>query len=406
MIVIKHRKSSDVVLLRIDASKLDGHDLTGAYLLGAEMAGQRARWVILREANLRKADLRAADLREADLRGAVLRGADLRGADLSRASLVDADLRAADLRRADLRGADLSRAMLFEADLTDVRCDSRTQWPAGDGWGVVARPAVHQESVLQRAGTNSYYVSARRRALQWGVASASYRHHAVRMSTGVAGRMAGAALAALVLVAAASSLELVHGSRAKGHLNGAPTMATRAPMEPFEVLPEPARAPVLPRRQIVRVQPRHPLVVRKPDSPRSSPRRNVRVARARVAGVRIARSDHPRSDRMASLARDHQPVIERRYGRDGAAGERTGNVRLASYTASRPRPNAATRVIVVDVPSPVEQPTVERVAVVPVRPQPRWEPRAGKVPEAWGNQDFHYGSGYDIYTMHLGRRQE
>lgn len=407
MIVIRHRKSSDVVLMRIDASGLDDRDLSGAYLLGAGMAGLRARRVVLREANLRNADLRATDLTAADLSGAVLRGADFRGADLSGASLAGADLRAANLCRADLRGADLTRAMLFEADLTDVRCDFRTQWPAGADWGVVARPAEHPETVLQRAGANSYYQSVRRRALEWRVgASSAYRQHGVRMATGVAGRMAGAALAALLLVTVASSLGVIHGARARRPSDGTPQVATRVPLEPSETQTDPAQILVRPETHVVLAQPRHPVVVRKRELPRSSPRGGAHVARAHVARERIARSDQPRSNRPVLLSSHHRNMVEGRYITAGRAGGRAANVWLAAYTPSRARPRGVARVTGVQVPTPVEQPTVARVAVTPVRPQTRWEPRAGRVPVAWGNPEFHYGSGYDIYTMHLDRRQE
>jgi hypothetical protein len=63
----------------------------------------------------------------------------------------------------------------------------------------------------------------------------------------------------------------------------------------------------------------------------------------------------------------------------------------------------------------VESPAVEPAitAVTPATPvvtpplkktASRFEPRPRKIAEAWGNRDFHYGSGYDIYTMHLGSR--
>lgn len=66
---------------------------------------------------------------------------------------------------------------------------------------------------------------------------------------------------------------------------------------------------------------------------------------------------------------------------------------------------------------PKESPAVEPVvaatpvAAAPVspplaRPSSLPEPRQRKMAEAFGNREFHYGSGYDIYTMHLGRQSE
>jgi hypothetical protein len=55
---------------------------------------------------------------------------------------------------------------------------------------------------------------------------------------------------------------------------------------------------------------------------------------------------------------------------------------------------------------PTAPDTEVRVASAQVRPSARLGARPSKVPEAWGNPGFHYGSGYDIYTMHVGRRPE
>jgi hypothetical protein len=411
MIVIKHRKSSDVVLLRIDASQLDDRDLTGAYLLGAAMAGLRARGILLREANLRNADLRAADLRGADLRGAVLRGADLRGADLSGVSLADADLRAADLRGADLRGADLSRAMLFEADLAEIRCDLATQWPAGDAWGVVARPAMQPETLWERAGVHPYYLSAQRQALQWRVAYAasSSRRPNLLTPNSVAGRLAGAVLTVALMVAAAWSLDTNYGVRAKRRLDGAPTLATRSPVEaPVST------APVAPRRPATTARKSHPPVLsgHRASVPKQMALRKPLPAQVRVAQAvplgqeHMSRGEGHRTTRTVVFVTRHRSGGEARYGRGGSTGGNSSNVRLAAYTSQRVRPRASVRPVAAEAPPAAEQPTEERVAVVPVRPQSRVGLRPAKVQEAWGNSEFHYGSGYDIYTMHLGRRSE
>jgi uncharacterized protein YjbI with pentapeptide repeats len=106
MVTIKHRRSPDVILLRVGTATLDGWDLSEAYLRGANMAGLSCVGTLFR----------GASLREASLRDAPLRGADLRDADL---------------RGADLRGADLAAARLEGADLTDALVDGHTRWPDG-----------------------------------------------------------------------------------------------------------------------------------------------------------------------------------------------------------------------------------------------------------------------------------
>jgi hypothetical protein len=96
IIEITHRRSKDVILIRLETDTLVGADLSGAFLLGAEMTGMRCTGACFRDAKM----LRAC-LREADLSGADFRGADLRG------------------------------AILTGADLTGSMYDSRTRWPGG-----------------------------------------------------------------------------------------------------------------------------------------------------------------------------------------------------------------------------------------------------------------------------------
>lgn len=96
IIEITHRRSKDVILVRLEMDTLVAADLSGAFLLGAEMTGMRCTGACFREARLMR-----ACLREADLAGADLRGADLRG------------------------------AVLTGADLTGALYDSRTRWPSG-----------------------------------------------------------------------------------------------------------------------------------------------------------------------------------------------------------------------------------------------------------------------------------
>src|SRR5207248_11344367 len=92
MIVIRHKKCKDVILLRVNSPTLEGMDLSEAYLPGAHMVRLRCNRVQFRETCLRTADLRGASLRGADLTNANLREADLRGADLQDACLAGAVL--------------------------------------------------------------------------------------------------------------------------------------------------------------------------------------------------------------------------------------------------------------------------------------------------------------------------
>jgi hypothetical protein len=106
MIRIPHKRSSDVILLKVDADTLEDMDLQEAYLAGARMAGLRCA--------------------RADLRGASLQGADLRDVDLSDAKLSSCDLRSADLRGTDLTGADLTASRV-----TGATYSAATRWPDG-----------------------------------------------------------------------------------------------------------------------------------------------------------------------------------------------------------------------------------------------------------------------------------
>ncbi|MGV3722636.1 MAG: pentapeptide repeat-containing protein [Actinomycetota bacterium] len=95
IIEINHRRSKDVILLRVEADTLVGAELSGALLLGADLTGMRCT------------------------------GANFRDARMMRACLIEADLATADLRGADLRGA-----TLLGVDLTGARYDDSTRWPA------------------------------------------------------------------------------------------------------------------------------------------------------------------------------------------------------------------------------------------------------------------------------------
>lgn len=83
IIEITHRRSKDVILVRLEIDTLVGANLSGAFLLGAEMTGMQCTGACFRNARLMRACLREADLSGTDLRGADLRGAILTGADLT-----------------------------------------------------------------------------------------------------------------------------------------------------------------------------------------------------------------------------------------------------------------------------------------------------------------------------------
>lgn len=83
IIEIHHRRSRDVILVRVEADTLQAADLSGALLLGADLTGMRCTGASFRHARLMRACLIEADLAAADFCGADLRGADLRGADLT-----------------------------------------------------------------------------------------------------------------------------------------------------------------------------------------------------------------------------------------------------------------------------------------------------------------------------------
>lgn len=407
MIVIKHRKSADVVLLRVNARRLDDQDLTGAYLLGADMAGLRGRRLILREASLRNASLRGADLRGAVLQGAVLRGADLRNCNLSDARLAEADLRGADLRGADLRGADLSRSMLFEANLAGVRCDQRTCWPQGECWGLLARPAVSEPA---GAWSPAEFVAD---AQQWVVRGlAAHRFVPTRQPQaapllGRAYRLVGVGLALALVAAVTADLHSRRNSASVPPVR-LPRMAAQVSQpEPPEStkprirqVPTPARhsaPPAAPRleRRPRRAHPRAAAV--EPHRLAAAHVAPAPVTRSQVAGLRLAqRSTTGNSTPAAPAAGSGTESTQHAWG--GTA--RAGRVLQAAYmTPPRRQGNPMTERV---APSPEPGPPVEVAAGETPRPKSRSEARRKSPAVAWGNSEFHYGSGYDIYSMHLG----
>lgn len=394
MIIIKHRKSADVVLLRVDALQLDDRDLAGAYLRGAGMAGLSARRALLREANLRDADLRATDLSGADLSDAVLRNADLRDADLSAVVFADADLRGADLSRANLCGANLSRAQLFEANLTGVRCDAQTVWPVGEAWGGLAQPAVGSVEPVPQLSRDARSSSA----WPWLLAQSGMQAlGGGRSSRSRAAGLGAAALALALLVAAVADHRSDRRTRTVSRPAPSPRVVARAPIStplvpPVKVAPPKPQAPAT-----------RPLV--------AQPRAAMPQAPQPVSPVRVTRSESKRPVRVARQAAPSRPSSEVTSSGGSSARVRAPHqlVTFNSPPARTRRPVTSAAIPVAQ--TPVEGPAVEPtrtppVAAAPARPTSRPEPRSRKLAEAWGNREFHYGSGYDLYSMHLDRRPE
>ena len=340
MIVIKHRTSPDVILLRVESDTLDGFDLSEAYLPGAVLAGTRCRGTLFRDATLKKADLRGIDLQGADLFGANLARADLTGANLAEALLEGADFTGACLREADVRGADFSGARLSLADLTDVLCDARTQWP------IDLEDAPQPAPAAGAPGPTSA-LPARPAAAGWW---------SCRVVSRISLAAAAAATAFLVFVAFTDLTT-------DRHYQGAPPKAAAIPSR------------VAPARSV-----------------RKSPKRLVSHSpRPVLRPQRIARAEpRPRAARRSW-------------------NSRTAGVRLVSQAAHAPKPTRSRpRVILVahTAAAPRRQPVAEPVNKVAVeRPEPPrlpFEPITPRGPKlAWGNRDFHYGSGYDIYRMRV-----
>lgn len=433
MIVIKHRKSPDVVLLRINASRLDDRDLTGAYLLGARMVGLRGHRVVLHGATLRNAELCGADFEGANLKSADLRSANLQGINLANATLTEADLRGANLRRADLRGADLSRAMLFEADLAEVRCDAGTRWPEGDAWGLLAGAPRANESSVMRQKMEVWCADAQQRLAHWTASSRPEGSQSSRPVTllGPTLRLATAGMAMTLLVAALADMDVDLGAKSAHQEAPAPAVVVQ--------LPKPAQS------NPNRVSGSTPAAVQKPE-PRAAfpppairtasrdehPARKVhaRIARARVfhalpADPHPTRSITPRLARAEQPASQDQPVLRPQQGSAGSWRGYSGRVVLAAARnpvrqrvrpmpeltevgqpeQSQARPAAEPTKVVQTQPTPT--PTVaEQSTDVTPRPKRRQQANTRSGPLAWGNRDFHYGSGYDIYSMHLNDEAE
>lgn len=383
MVEVKHRNSPDVLLLRVDQPNLDGADLSEAYLACAEMQGLRCRRASFRAANLREADLRHADLAGADFSEARLRRADLRNATLHAACLVRADLTGANLAGADLCGADLSHAILFDADLSAVRYDDETLWPEGAVY-VIGPPAAPAPPPPFFVG---WARGARARTEAWGRTGHRWaRRHGVS----VGALAAACAAAALVggLAGAQFFPRTVAGPVQVVRQLSPPRLSAAPPVEvrPGRTRPARAHARLRPRPAPVRVAVREV-----PSRPSAAPRRHVRRDG-------IARAPQPhRSARRQWLAAVPRPPQRFRTRVAGARLAQRSTRHLVTARVSPPPRASRPPLILASYSSPQPPP-----APAPRRRRARRRDfRRGMVQVAWGNPGFHYGSGYDIYRMHL-----
>ena len=392
MINLKHRTSPDVILLQVDSPTLEGQDLSEAYLRRVAMAGMRCRAVDLRRADLRGADLRGTDLRNALLAGARLCEADLRRANLAGAGLAGADLRGCNLRRADLRGADLRDANLEGARLLGVRWDRNTRWPDGftATWRVIGAPG------------------SRWLLIDWPASDRSDQPRRPAFA---------AALATLTVIAMAGVAALSEATleRAVRRLptTVSPVVRSRppAPSRQARHIPKPAPTlwksprPLPPSENVTAPRP----AKREGDPPApataGAPRRMV--AAPVVRPVPAVKSPARRRRKTADPGPKPTVTPARSGGVRLAAypGARGGSVRRASLelreraTVESPPPPAAPAEAA-PIPERSPNPEARPAPTVVVVRLPGSEPRT--VRRAWGNEEFHYGSGYDIYTMRRG----
>lgn len=379
MLEVKHRNSPDVILLRVDEPTLDGADLSEAWLACAVMQNLRCRQTSFRGANLRAADLRQTDLSRSDFTGANLRGADLRNAILDAACLSGADLTGADLAGADVRGADFSDAVLLDTDLSGIRHDAETRWPEGTASGLAPSAAPPAPPAVFAAWARS----ARSSADAWGRRYGRWaRRHTVSLP-GLAGWCAAAAL-----------LGVLVGERVSSPPGGTSLQVAR--QEPAPQLSPAARPPAGHRNKASDRKPltnparRVPPRVSAPEARASAAPRLV-VWR-RVSSARLAR----REDASARVR-----ALTRAASRKLRFHTRIAGARLKYREAPRrKRPEAL-------VAERHTRPTIV-LAGSSAPPAPLQAPRMAArirrspaVQVAWGNVGFHYGSGYDIYGMHL-----
>lgn len=383
MIVIKHRRCRDVILLQVKARRLQGHDFSGAFLVQAALSGASCVGARFPGANLREADFRDADLRDTILCGANLRGADL--------------------YNADLRGADLRGANLEDANLVGVVHDRRTRWP--EGW--IPEPSAAPSRRWERTLPATWAERVGTRVREWG-------------------RPVGTGWAALPV----NRLAVLHGSNmARANRSGAPWISALVLASGMVV----AAAAILnqratPPRQNVAQAPAV-IVVPRPSRPvdasRMPHRKEIRIAPPRQAAIVVPKRSRPRRTLLARhtprhLWREMAEAPHHRVARRAVrvARREAGPTRMArAVAAGQPASATSERSFVGRVPAspsrrvllteytpveqnlPAEQPT--RGAVRKPCKRRHDEPAKPRMVEAWGNPGFHYGSGYDMYEMHL-----
>jgi hypothetical protein len=193
-----------------------------------------------------------------------------------------------------------------------------------------------------------------------------------------------------------------------------PRMAAQvSPPEPMETpeprtrpVPNPTRQPEHPtaphfERRLHRAHPRQHLV--EPQRLTATHAPPAPKTRARVAGLRLAQRSTTGSSAPAVTPAAPAGIRVASTHRVAGSATRTGRVLPASYAGPpRPQKNPVTRPVTPSpAPAPAVAPPVEVAAVEPPRPKARPEARRKPAALAWGNPEFHYGSGYDIYSMHL-----
>ncbi|MCC2672230.1 MAG: pentapeptide repeat protein [Armatimonadetes bacterium] len=421
MLTIKHRTSPDVVLLQMEAHTLEGQDLTGAELSGGALSGVNCRGTVFQGAVLRGANLRGAVLERANLSGADLTEADLRDADLTNAVLLRANLSGADLRGADVRGADFFGALLSGAELKGVLCDEHTRWPPGmkncPTPPARPRPTGARPTANGSAGGAGFQPVEPRNS-DGSVTEADKTPAPVpwwnrgpqdpRWSA-----LAGAAVLVSVL-AFVSTSELPLGKRRTRPPRAA--QATVVPLTPLAPSPSPTS-----RLSTVQLSPEVPTVSEKPAAPQTSnhptntasrsQRPRPRAPRNRqVPRLRVPRRQRPqrleRSAAAVRITRHADPPVKRRRRRVVAVPRRRTHINLAAAPL-RPLPSPDPEPVARY--SPVASAGLPESQEPPARPsyrRPARKRRDAAPPRgraSAGNNDFHYGSGYDIYRMHSDR---
>ena len=384
MIVIKHRRCRDVILLQVKARRLQGYDFSGAFLVQASLSGASCVGARFPGANLRE-----ADFRDADLRDAVLCGANLRGADFC---------------SADLRGADLRGTNLEDANLTGVIHDRRTRWP--EGW--TPQPSAAPNRRRDRSLTAVWVDQAGTQLQEWGRPVAAgwaalpvsrlvaVRHASLERANRSGVPLISTLVLAVGIIVAAAALLKQPSARPRHEVAQAPVVM---------VMPRPSRAvdatPLPPQPKVIHATPVRQAAI---SNPKTSRTRRTVLARSVTHPIwrQVAEVPHHRVSRKAVRVarREASPAL--------VAGARSSTQRGAAtperpFVAQVPAPSSR-RVILaeytpVEQSAPAEQPS--RSAVRKTRKKRHEEPAKPRMVEAWGNPGFHYGSGYDMYQMHV-----